>query len=307
MIGLNLYRHKDDNALSAHNSGVSLVRRFVEVTHGNRAVCPHPRAAPNLTAVVLAAIDDHYRGTATPHQCTDAECEVLCFADMLEHMCEYEDWLAIVGGVLQPVPFCASAMMCPRIGPRLENVLSALSRDQRCIVHGCLAPAGAARPCPPSWLRAAAPSNPQLAIAQPAALESLCLMLEWEVVNGEQSQLEIIAALQGTELGKKYYLDLCDRQQTLEILLPSLRYLNLWCTKFGDQGVQLIAEHLPRLQVLNLCETPVSDKGVEALSGLSSLRRINLNSTKLSAEAFDNLRQHLPQLQEYDVRYTEAW
>lgn len=49
--------------------------------------------------------------------------------------------------------------------------------------------------------------------------------------------------------------------------LPSLRYLNLWATKFGDSGVQLIAEHLPRLQVLNLCETPVSDKGIEALSG----------------------------------------
>lgn len=390
------------SALSAHNSGSSLVRRFVEVTHGSRATCPYPRAAPNLAAVALAAIDDHYRDTKSPHICNDAEEEVLCFADILEHMCEYEDWLVVVGAVLQPVPLCSAAMSCPRIAKRLVNVLHVLARDTRCAAHSSVAPARAARICPPSWLRATAPSDPMLSLSHqelcqiwgdmlggllhccckrksflqsmskqipdfvlvaltehPAALEALCLMLEWEVASGEQTQLEIIAALQGTELGQKYYKDLCERQQNLQrlqaeggpkrlalpvratdadvaalleagalgnleclslaftsvtsacahhlIKLPSLRYLNLWATKFGDSGVQLIAEHLPRLQVLNLCETPVSDKGIEALSGLSNLRRLNLNSTKLSAEAFELLRQRLPQLQEYDIRYTEAW
>uniref|UniRef100_A0A2A4JX98 C-Maf-inducing protein PH domain-containing protein n=1 Tax=Heliothis virescens TaxID=7102 RepID=A0A2A4JX98_HELVI len=390
------------SALSAHNSGSSLVRRFVEVTHGNRAACPYPRAAPNLAAVALAALDDHYRDSATPHVCDDAEEEVLCFADILEHMCEYEDWLVVVGAVLQPVPLCPGAMSCPRVAKRLGKLLNALAHDPRCAAHACVAPARAARLCPPSWLRAAAPSDPQLALpnedlcqiwgdmlgsllnccckrksflqsmskqlpdfvlvaltAHPGAIEALCLFLEWEVTTGEQTQLEIIAALQGTELGQKYYKDLCERQQNLQrlqseggprrlalpvratdadvaellaagalgnleclslaftsvtsacahhlIKLPSLRYLNLWATKFGDSGVQLIAEHLPKLQVLNLCETPVSDKGIEALSGLSNLRRLNLNSTKLSAEAFEVLRQRLPHLQEYDIRYTEAW
>lgn len=74
------------SALSAHNSGRSLVRRFVEVTHGSRASCPYPRAAPNLAAVALAALDDHYRNAASPHVCDDAEDEVLCFADILAHM-----------------------------------------------------------------------------------------------------------------------------------------------------------------------------------------------------------------------------
>jgi hypothetical protein len=50
------------------------------------------------------------------------------------------------------------------------------------------------------------------------------------------------------------------------IKLPSLRYLNLWCTKFGDEGLELISEHLQRLQVLNLCETPVTDKGLVYLA-----------------------------------------
>ncbi|KAM3967424.1 C-Maf-inducing protein [Aphomia sociella] len=390
------------SALSAHNSGTALVRRFVEVTHGGRAACPHPRAAPNLAAVALAALDEHYRHSSSPHKCDDKEDEVLCFADILEHMCEYEDWLVVVGAVLQPVPLCTGALSCPRVAKRLGKVLIALSQDQRCSAHACVAPARAARSSPPSWLKAAAPSDPLLALPQQqlcelwgsmigsllhccckrksflqslskqlpdfvlvalteqsSALEALCLMLEWEVASGEQTQLEIIAALQGTDLGQKYYKDLCERQQNLQrlqaeggprrlalpvratdadvaalleagalgnleclslaftsvtsacahhlIKLPSLRYLNLWATKFGDSGVQLIAEHLPRLQVLNLCETPVSDKGIEALSGLSNLRRLNLNSTKLSAEAFNILRQRLPHLQEYDIRYTEAW
>ena len=50
------------------------------------------------------------------------------------------------------------------------------------------------------------------------------------------------------------------------IKLPSLRYLNLWSTKFGDEGLELISEHLLRLQVLNLCETPVTDKGLVCLA-----------------------------------------
>lgn len=74
------------SALSAHNSGPSLVRRFVEVTHGSGATCPHPRAAPNLAAAALAALDDHYRDLRAPHVCDDAEHDVLCFADILEHM-----------------------------------------------------------------------------------------------------------------------------------------------------------------------------------------------------------------------------
>ncbi|KAJ9597873.1 hypothetical protein L9F63_011274, partial [Diploptera punctata] len=91
------------------------------------------------------------------------------------------------------------------------------------------------------------------------------------------------------------------------IKLPSLKYLNLWATQFGDVGLLMISEHLHKLQVLNLCETPVSDKGISALCSMTSLRKLNLNSTKLSAQTFELLKQKLPSLQEFDVRYTEAW
>ncbi|XP_054278527.1 C-Maf-inducing protein-like [Macrosteles quadrilineatus] len=91
------------------------------------------------------------------------------------------------------------------------------------------------------------------------------------------------------------------------IKLPSLRYLNLWATQFGDAGLLTISEHLPKLQVLNLCETSVTDKGISALTAMTNLRKLNLNSTKLSAHTFEELKQKLPLLQELDVRYTEAW
>lgn len=91
------------------------------------------------------------------------------------------------------------------------------------------------------------------------------------------------------------------------IKLPSLRYLNLWSTQFGDNGLQLISEYLQKLQVLNLCETPVTDKGLVCLSALKNLRKLNLNSTSLSALTFEGLKEKLPALQECDVRYTDAW
>lgn len=91
------------------------------------------------------------------------------------------------------------------------------------------------------------------------------------------------------------------------IKLPSLRYLNLWSTQFGDNGLQLISEYLQKLQVLNLCETPVTDKGLACLATLKNLRKLNLNSTSLSKLTFEGLVKKLPALQECDVRYTDAW
>lgn len=84
----------------------------------------------------------------------------------MDFRCEYEDWLVVVGAVLQPVPICASAMACPGIAERLGKLLDVMAHDPRCAAHSCVAPARAARPYPPSWLRAVAPSDPHLALPQ---------------------------------------------------------------------------------------------------------------------------------------------
>ncbi|CAF2818790.1 unnamed protein product [Rotaria sp. Silwood2] len=93
------------------------------------------------------------------------------------------------------------------------------------------------------------------------------------------------------------------------IKLPALKNLNLWSTRFGDVGLDLISEHLNQLEVLNLCETPVTDKGLTYLAckvmifvflcfpyclfgylDLKMLRKLNLNSTHLSLLAIKALK-----------------
>jgi len=192
-----------------------------------------------------------------------------------------------------------------------------------------------------------------------SAMEVLCGLLEYEIIEGSDLKMQVITTLQSTSAGKRMYAQLCDRQIALRelqqkggpkkltlpskstdadlakmlssgsfgnleclslaftqvtsscakdlIKLPSLRYLNLWSTQFGDVGLQLLSEHLQKLQVLNLCETPVTDKGLSSLAAMKSLRKLNLNSTNLSALTFEGLKDKLPSLQECDVRYTEAW
>ncbi|CAF4452233.1 unnamed protein product [Rotaria sp. Silwood2] len=50
------------------------------------------------------------------------------------------------------------------------------------------------------------------------------------------------------------------------IKLPALKDLNLSSTQFGDDGLELISEHLNQLKVLNLSETPVTNKGLACLA-----------------------------------------
>ncbi|KAI5709619.1 hypothetical protein M8J75_001674 [Diaphorina citri] len=91
------------------------------------------------------------------------------------------------------------------------------------------------------------------------------------------------------------------------IKFPSLKYLNLWSTQFGDTGLRKISEHLTQLEVLNLCETPITDSGIVALCALKSLRVLNLNSTKLTEDMLETLKKQLPNLENCDVRYTDGW
>ncbi|PIO06847.1 hypothetical protein AB205_0077410, partial [Aquarana catesbeiana] len=157
-------------------------------------------------------------------------------------------------------------------------------------------------------------------------VEILCLMLEYNIIENNDTQLQIISTLESTDVGKKMYEQLCDRQRELKeldadlarllssgsfgnlenlslaftnvtsacaeqlIKLPSLKQLNLWSTQFGDAGLRVLSEHLTALQVLNLCETPVTDAGLLALSSMKSLCSLNMNSTKLSADTYEDLK-----------------
>lgn len=91
--------------------------------------------------------------------------------------------MVVVSGVLQPVPLCAGALACPRVAARLGGVLRALAADARCVVHAAVAPARAARPHPPSWLRAASPADPLLALPHRQLCQLWGDMVSVAVVN----------------------------------------------------------------------------------------------------------------------------
>lgn len=90
------------------------------------------------------------------------------------------------------------------------------------------------------------------------------------------------------------------------IKLPNLKHLNLWSTQFGDDGLELITEHMLELLSLNLCETQVTDQGLRNLSDLKKLIHLNMNSTPLTTRTCRLLQKTLPNLVSMDTRYTEV-
>ncbi|XP_074646959.1 C-Maf-inducing protein-like [Tubulanus polymorphus] len=318
-----------------------------------------------------------------------------CYIAIFEAMSEFDDWRPVLSSLLQPLPFPDDAIADEQFTSPFKSVMKNVAEDKRCDVHQAILPI---REGKEGWFHLYCPGgiacdddgdlwgvmlnslimccckrkkflltlnkmiSPLMLLAlreHHAALESLCSMLELEVVEHNDIKMQIITTLQSTSQGKKAYAALCDRQVALKelqqkggpkkltlpskstdadlarllssgsfgnleclslaftqvtsacagdlIKLPSLRYLNLWSTQFGDVGLEKICEHLQKLQVLNLCETRVTDKGLTSLASLKNLRKLNLNSTQLSALTFEDLKEKLPALQECDVRYTEAW
>ncbi|KAI0213063.1 C-Maf-inducing protein [Lamellibrachia satsuma] len=325
----------------------------------------------------------------------ERDTRLITYLAIFSSMSEFEDWRPHLGSLLQPIPFPYDALAHELFTIHMKPTIDNLSTDQRCEVHQTLLGVREGRE---GWFHLYCPGgiacddegqlygimlrcligcccrrkkfltgmckmiNPCMLLAlreNEAAMDVLCAMLEYDILESSDLKLQIITTLQSTSVGKRMYADLCDRQIQLRelqqkggprkltlpskstdadlakmlssgsfgnleclslaftqvtsecakelIKLPSLRYLNLWSTQFGDSGLQLLSEHLQKLQVLNLCETPVTDKGLGSIASMKNLRKLNLNSTHLSALTFEGIKDKLPGLQECDVRYTDAW
>ncbi|KAG2469841.1 CMIP protein, partial [Polypterus senegalus] len=281
---------------------------------------------------------------------------LVCYVEILKMLSDYDDWRPALASLLQPIPF-------PK--EELKYVIQRFAEDPRQEVHSCLLSVRAGKD---GWFQLYSPGGvacdddgelfasmvhilmgscyktkkfllslaenklgPCMLLAlrgNQTMVEILCLMLEYNIIENNDTQLQIISTLESTDVGKKMYEQLCDRQRELKeldadltrllssgsfgnlenlslaftnvtsacaeqlIKLPSLKQLNLWSTQFGDAGLRLLSEHLTSLQVLNLCETPVTDAGLLALSSMKSLCSLNMNSTKLSADTYEDLKQN---------------
>lgn len=335
-----------------------------------------------------AVLNDATRKESTHHRLD-------VFLHVLQTLSQYSDWLPMLSCLLQPVPFVDSALLDGAFARKMAVVMRNIAADPCCEVHQCLL---GLREGKNGWFNVYAPMGVAchdegdlwgymltrllscclrrkpflsglvkllgsclfLALrSNEGAIEALAGLLEYGLIDREETVRQIVSTLHATSEGKKKYAEVCSRQVALHelqqkggpvkltlptrstdadlskllsggsfgnlqclslaftsvtsacandlIKLPSLRYLNLWGTQFGDSGLQIISEHLVHLQVLNLCETAVTDKGLKNLAAMKHLRHLNLNSTSLSALTFESLKEELPALLECDVRYTDAW
>jgi Leucine-rich repeat (LRR) protein len=85
--------------------------------------------------------------------------------------------------------------------------------------------------------------------------------------------------------------------------LTQLQELNLWSTRFSDEGVRQIAE-LPNLQWLNLDKTKISDASVAELQRLPNLQWLHLGSNQLTDGCIDSLLK-IQKLKYLNVSFTE--
>ncbi|MGH0122480.1 UNVERIFIED_CONTAM: hypothetical protein FKN15_005398 [Acipenser sinensis] len=131
-------------------------------------------------------------------------------------------------------------------------------------------------------------------------VEILCLMLEYNIIENNDTQLQIISTLESTEVGKRMYEQLCDRQRELKELQrkggPTRLTLPSKSTD-ADLARLLSSGSFGNLENLSLAFTNVTSVCAEQLIKLPSLKQLNLWSTQFGDAGLRLLSEHLTTLQ----------
>lgn len=115
-------------------------------------------------------------------------------------------------------------------------------------------------------------------------IQALCMMLEFEVVEGEDMKIQMTTTLQSTTAGKKHYVQLCDRQIALRELQQKggPRKLTLPSKSTdADLAVLLSGGSFGNLEWLSLAFTNITSASADFLIKLPSLKYLNLWSTQV--------------------------
>ncbi|NWX98361.1 CMIP protein, partial [Nothoprocta ornata] len=131
-------------------------------------------------------------------------------------------------------------------------------------------------------------------------VEILCLMLEYNIIDNNDTQLQIISTLESTDVGKRMYEQLCDRQRELKELQrkggPTRLTLPSKSTD-ADLARLLSSGSFGNLENLSLAFTNVTSACAEHLIKLPSLKQLNLWSTQFGDAGLRLLSEHLTMLQ----------
>uniref|UniRef100_A0A8C2MY98 C-Maf-inducing protein n=1 Tax=Cricetulus griseus TaxID=10029 RepID=A0A8C2MY98_CRIGR len=248
-----------------------------------------------------------------------------CHVEILKLLSDYDDWRPSLASLLQPIPF-------PKDLFGADDVFALYPQ-----VHSCLLSVRAGKD---GWFQLYSPGGVAcdddgelfasmvhilmgscyktkkflLSLAEnklgPCMLlalrgnqtmaEILCLMLEYNIIDNNDTQLQIISTLESTDVGKRMYEQLCDRQRELKELQrkggPTRLTLPSKSTD-ADLARLLSSGSFGNLENLSLAFTNVTSACAEHLIKLPSLKQLNLWSTQFGDAGLRLLSEHLTMLQ----------
>ncbi|KAL6045315.1 hypothetical protein STEG23_018463 [Scotinomys teguina] len=260
-----------------------------------------------------------------------------CHVEILKLLSDYDDWRPSLASLLQPIPFPKEALAHERFTKELKYVIQRFAEDPRQEVHSCLLSVRAGKD---GWFQLYSPGGVAcdddgelfasmvhilmgscyktkkflLSLAEnklgPCMLlalrgnqtmaEILCLMLEYNIIDNNDTQLQIISTLESTDVGKRMYEQLCDRQRELKELQrkggPTRLTLPSKSTD-ADLARLLSSGSFGNLENLSLAFTNVTSACAEHLIKLPSLKQLNLWSTQFGDAGLRLLSEHLTMLQ----------
>ncbi|XP_041077203.1 C-Maf-inducing protein isoform X3 [Polyodon spathula] len=320
---LRLFTQEYILALNELNGGMEVVKKFIQSMHGPTGQCPHPRVLPNLVAVCLAAIyscyeefinrsdyDDWRPALASLLQPIPFPKEALAhekFTKELKYVIQRfaEDPRQEVHSCLLSVRagkdgwfqlYSPGGVACDDDGELFASMVR-VCNNVHILMGSCYKTKKfllslAENKLGPCMLLALRGSQ--------TMVEILCLMLEYNIIENNDTQLQIISTLESTEVGKRMYEQLCDRQRELKELQrkggPTRLTLPTKSTD-ADLARLLSSGSFGNLENLSLAFTNVTSACAEQLIKLPSLKQLNLWSTQFGDAGLRLLSEHLTTLQ----------
>ncbi|XP_078739440.1 C-Maf-inducing protein-like [Lampetra fluviatilis] len=266
-----------------------------------------------------------------------AESILACYVDILKTLSSYDDWRPSLASLLQPIPFPKEALAHEQFTKAFKHVIGQFAGDPRQEVHSCLLSVRAGKD---GWFQLYSPGGvacdddgelfasmvrilmgscyktrkflvslaenklgPCMLLAlrgNQTMVEILCLMIEYSVMEGDDSRLQIVSTLQSTSEGRRVYEQLCERQRELRELQkkggPTRLTLPSKSTD-ADLAKLLSSGSFGNLEQLSLAFTHVTSACAEQLVKLPSLKQLNLWSTQFGDSGLRLLSEHLPTLE----------
>ncbi|NXK81831.1 CMIP protein, partial [Amazona guildingii] len=265
-----------------------------------------------------------------------------CYVEILKMLSDYDDWRPALASLLQPIPFPKEALAHEKFTKELKYVIQRFAEDLRQEVHSCLLSVRAGKD---GWFQLYSPGGvacdddgelfasmvhilmgscyktkkfllslaenklgPCMLLAlrgNQTMVEILCLMLEYNIIENNDTQLQIISTLESTDVGKRMYEQLCDRQRELKELVCcwacsiAITYCSLSSPEMEDADLArlLSSGSFGNLENLSLAFTNVTSACAEHLIKLPSLKQLNLWSTQFGDAGLRLLSEHLTMLQ----------